>query len=171
MRSKNGFNEPNIEGGEVTITKFNKNGEKNESKVNYMPNKGSHLKGDVIKQLSKKQQRKLKKLERKGKKKKNKSAPKSFYRSEQWYQLRYQVLRKYEAKCMCCGRSPKEHGIVIHVNHIKPRSKYPKLELAFDNMQLLCAACNYGKSNIDNTDWRPLPSHDIYLIKEAQKHG
>ena len=66
---------------------------------------------------------------------------------------------------MCCGRSPKEHGIVIHVDHIKPRSKYPKLELAFDNMQLLCAACNYGKSNIDNTDWRPLPSHDIQLMK------
>jgi len=159
-----GFNEKQVECSPVKIIKYI-DGKGVESEIEYAPTKEKYLKGDVIKKLSKK---KLKKLN-KAKKKKNDAGNKSFYKSEQWYQLRYQVLRKYEAKCMCCGRSPKEHGIVIHVDHIKPRSKYPKLELVFDNMQLLCAACNYGKSNIDNTDWRPLPSHDIFLIKQAQK--
>lgn len=57
---------------------------------------------------------------------------------------------------MACGRSKKEHGIVIHVDHIQPRSKRPELALCFENLQLLCADCNLGKSNTDNTDWRPV---------------
>lgn len=78
-----------------------------------------------------------------------------FYSSREWYNLRYRVIRKYGAKCMACGMSPKEHGIVIHVDHIKPRSKFPELELEFNNMQCLCMACNLGKSNKDQTDWLP----------------
>lgn len=164
----NKFNVKEFQSDKVKVIKYI-NGKSVESEVDYMPTKPKFVKGDVIKRLTKKQQKSLKK--KKKDKRKNNTNNKSFYKSEQWFQLRYQVLRKYEAKCMCCGRSPRDHGIVIHVDHIKPRSKYPKLELAFDNMQLLCAACNYGKSNIDNTDWRPLPSHDIELIKQSQKMG
>jgi 5-methylcytosine-specific restriction endonuclease McrA len=51
--------------------------------------------------------------------------------------------------------SPKVHGIVIHIDHILPRSKYPELSLVFDNLQVLCESCNLGKSNKDETDWRP----------------
>ena len=80
---------------------------------------------------------------------------KGFYYSEEWLSLRYQVLRKYSAECMCCGRSKKKHNVVIHVDHIKPRSKYQYLQLCFDNLQLLCEDCNKGKSNKDETDWRP----------------
>ena len=158
MSYKNGFNEPNIEGGKVKIIKFTNGNKAKENLIAY--EKKQELKAN--KKNKAKRNRKVKKRVRL-------SSSKSFYKSEQWYQLRYQVLRKYEAKCMCCGRSSKEHGIVIHVDHIKPRSKYPSLALSFDNMQLLCAACNYGKSNIDNTDWRPLSSHDIHLIKETAK--
>ena len=43
---------------------------------------------------------------------------------------------------------------VMHVDHIKPRSKFPDLELEFDNLQILCKACNLGKSNKDQTDFR-----------------
>lgn len=86
---------------------------------------------------------------------KNYSSNDGFYSSKEWRKLRYQVLRKYSAECMCCGRSKKEHNIVIHVDHIKPRSKYPHLALDFQNLQLLCEDCNLGKSNIDETDWRP----------------
>lgn len=43
------------------------------------------------------------------------------------------------------------------MDHIKPRSKYPHLELVFNNLQILCKNCNQGKSNIDETDWRPRP--------------
>lgn len=79
-----------------------------------------------------------------------------FYSSKEWRQVRYQVIKKYGGGCMACGRSKKEHGIVIHVDHIQPRSKRPELALCFENLQLLCADCNLGKSNTDNTDWRPV---------------
>lgn len=78
-----------------------------------------------------------------------------FYSSREWRSLRARVLEKYECKCMMCGRSPKAHGIVIHVDHIKPRSKHPELSLDFNNLQLLCEDCNLGKSNKYSTDWRP----------------
>lgn len=104
------------------------------------------------------------KLTNKKKRKKKKQARKKhlihdslsseFYTSPEWRKLRYRVLRKYKAECVCCGRSKKDHGIVVHVDHIKPRSKHPKLSLEFKNMQVLCEDCNLGKSNIDDTDWR-----------------
>ncbi|MAF42865.1 MAG: hypothetical protein CMI54_01675 [Parcubacteria group bacterium] len=80
---------------------------------------------------------------------------KEFYYSDEWRRLRVRVLEKYKCKCMMCGRSPKKHGVVIHVDHIKPRSKNPELSLDFDNLQLLCEDCNLGKSNKYQTDWRP----------------
>lgn len=78
-----------------------------------------------------------------------------FYKSKEWRSLRVRVLEKYECKCMMCGHSPKEHGIVMHVDHIKPRSTHPHLQLREDNLQLLCEDCNLGKSNKYKTDWRP----------------
>lgn len=82
--------------------------------------------------------------------------PKSdeFLLSWEWKKLRMKVLVKYGATCMCCGAS-KDDGVRIHVDHIKPRSKFPKLALVEDNLQVLCDVCNQGKSNIDMTDWRP----------------
>ena len=54
---------------------------------------------------------------------------------------------------MKCGKSHVE----IHVDHIRPRSKFPKLELDFDNLQVLCKSCNKEKSNLHSTDYRPKP--------------
>ena len=99
-----------------------------------------------------------KKKKKKNKARRNKTSKKldqDFYSSDAWLELRVRVLEHYECKCMMCGESPKEHGIVIHVDHIKPRSKYPKLSLDFNNLQLMCAACNLGKGNKYETDWRP----------------
>lgn len=76
-----------------------------------------------------------------------------FYASREWKELRYRVLEKYGNECQCCGASRKT-GAVIHVDHIKPRSIYPDLELEFDNLQVLCDPCNIGKSNKFATDWR-----------------
>jgi len=78
-----------------------------------------------------------------------------FYSSDEWRSLRYRVLRKYSGECMCCGRSKKKHNVIIHVDHIKPRSRFPHLELSFENLQILCEDCNLGKSNTDCVDWRP----------------
>ena len=78
---------------------------------------------------------------------------KSFYLSREWRSLRVEALVKYGRKCCLCGRSPKE-GVILHVDHIKPRSKYPKLELDIENLQILCEDCNLGKSNKYEEKWR-----------------
>jgi hypothetical protein len=76
-----------------------------------------------------------------------------FQRTRRWAEVRHEALVKYGAKCQCCGAS-RLTGAVIHVDHIKPRSKYPHLELELDNLQVLCELCNIGKSNISEHDWR-----------------
>lgn len=73
-----------------------------------------------------------------------------FYRTREWLEARYKTLVKYGRVCQCCGST----SPILHVDHIKPRSKYPDLELSLDNLQVLCEACNIGKSNKDVTDWR-----------------
>lgn len=63
------------------------------------------------------------------------------------------VLTKRGARCECCGATPK-NGIAIHVDHIKPRRKYPELALEESNLQILCEVCNHGKGSWNETDWR-----------------
>lgn len=75
----------------------------------------------------------------------------TFLASDEWRALRYRVLTYYGRKCMCCNSTTNE----IHVDHIRPRSKYPELKLDFNNLQVLCIECNFGKSNVDQTDFRP----------------
>ena len=76
-----------------------------------------------------------------------------FLLSYEWRIVRMVALKRDGAKCCCCGASPKT-GSVMHVDHIKPRRKYPHLALDPDNLQVLCSVCNHGKSNWDSTDWR-----------------
>lgn len=81
---------------------------------------------------------------------------KEFYLTKPWLELRYFVLKKHAIEhgriCLLCGNSNKP----LHVDHIKPRSKFPELELDPYNLQVLCESCNLGKSNKDDTDWRNL---------------
>lgn len=79
--------------------------------------------------------------------------PDSFYSSEPWLRIRYEALRIHGARCQCCGRS-RHDNLTMHVDHIKPRSRFPNLELDINNLQILCNECNIGKSNTDSTDWR-----------------
>ena len=76
-----------------------------------------------------------------------------FYDSQAWQSLRYQALSRANGCCELCGQS-KSDGVIIQVDHIKPRSKFPHLELDLNNLQVLCKPCNLGKSNKDSTDWR-----------------
>ena len=73
----------------------------------------------------------------------------SFYTSRDWLSLRYKALVTHGRACMACGASDR-----LHVDHIKPRSKYPELELDLSNLQVLCRECNLGKGADDETDWR-----------------
>lgn len=75
-----------------------------------------------------------------------------FLRSREWLELRYLALKLAGGRCQCCGATA-EDGARIHVDHIKPRSKYPRLALQLNNLQILCGECNIGKSNTDKTDW------------------
>lgn len=76
-----------------------------------------------------------------------------FYNSREWKALRYEALKLHGGRCQCCGASPAT-GATLHVDHIKPRSKFPHLALVLSNLQVLCEDCNLAKSNTDETDWR-----------------
>lgn len=74
-----------------------------------------------------------------------------FYQSFEWRRLRFSILKKYDRRCMCCGTIEGK----IHVDHIKPLRKNWHLRLDPTNLQVLCAECNHGKGNWDETDFRP----------------
>lgn len=76
-----------------------------------------------------------------------------FYTSREWLALRYEALKRSGRTCAVCGMG-KEDGVKLHVDHIKPRSLYPQLELSLENLQVLCEGCNLGKGNRDEIDWR-----------------
>lgn len=80
-----------------------------------------------------------------------------FLDSYEWRRLRMVVIKKRGRRCECCGATPADGVTVIHVDHIKPRKKYPELALAESNLQVLCGVCNHGKGNWDETDWRAAP--------------
>ncbi len=75
----------------------------------------------------------------------------AFFNSKQWKELRYKVLKQSDGRCSACKRK----HIVLHVDHIKSRFKYPELALDITNLQVLCEPCNIGKGSWDETDWRP----------------
>lgn len=77
---------------------------------------------------------------------------KDFYRSKAWAILRQRAFRKYGNACQCCGARPP--AVRLNVDHIKPRSRYPRLALRLSNLQILCAACNRGKGSRFTDDWR-----------------
>lgn len=78
----------------------------------------------------------------------------TFTNSQEWKEIRGRVLDKYGRKCMKCGFVP-GRGQCINVDHIKPRAYYPELALEFNNLQVLCPACNREKGNKHATDYRP----------------
>lgn len=76
-----------------------------------------------------------------------------FYDSARWRELRYTILKRDGARCALCGATARK-GVILHVDHIIPRSVDPAREWDPDNLQVLCEACNLGKSNRDKTDFR-----------------
>lgn len=77
----------------------------------------------------------------------------AFLNTYEWRRVRMEAIKKYGARCQCCGAVP-GNGIIINVDHIKPRRLYPDLALDITNLQILCNVCNHGKGNWDMTDWR-----------------
>jgi len=58
--------------------------------------------------------------------------------------LRFDVMKRDDFKCRACGASPAtDPKVILHVDHIIPRSKGGKTTL--ENLQTLCKDCNLGK--------------------------
>lgn len=76
----------------------------------------------------------------------------AFLASFEWRQARFATLKRYGAKCQCCGATPAT-GAVMNVDHIKSRRRRPELALDLENLQVLCGDCNHGKGN-DEVDFR-----------------
>ena len=72
---------------------------------------------------------------------------KEFYRTKEWRRVRWHVLSCSNGQCAMCGATARSTGQPMHVDHIKPRSKFPHLELVRSNLQVLCADCNVGKGS------------------------
>ncbi len=66
--------------------------------------------------------------------------------------LRWQVFARDHWRCVACGRHGAMEGVILHVDHIVPRSKGGAD--ALNNYQTLCWECNLGKGNRDSTDLR-----------------
>ncbi len=110
------------------------------------------------------QAKKIRRGKRKRKKKKTKTVSPvpsqkppvrvvGFYESDEWRLVRYEALKFNDGRCALCGHG-RSDGVKLHVDHIKPRSKYPKLELSLSNLQVLCENCNAGKGARHADDWR-----------------
>jgi 5-methylcytosine-specific restriction endonuclease McrA len=80
----------------------------------------------------------------------------AFLNSQEWIELRYQVLRSSDGRCCLCGHGAAD-GTKLNVDHIKSRRTHPSLALTRSNLQVLCTRCNRGKGNRAD-DWRRLPS-------------
>ena len=70
-----------------------------------------------------------------------------------WQQVRFEALRCSGGRCCLCGATAKS-GVTLHVDHIKPKSRYPLLAFELSNLQVLCADCNLGKGNRSEDDFR-----------------
>lgn len=117
----------------------------------------------LVKQPKARKQKKHKsKAPNRAKKKSN-----GFYSSWEWKKARYDAIKKYAQRCMCCGWrvGDTEYGYLV-VDHIKPRSKFPQLSLDVNNLQILCNDCNMGKSNDSIDDWRDMDEHFKAVTQE-----
>ena len=79
----------------------------------------------------------------------------NFYNSQQWRELKRKAFKRYGRKCQATGLTEKD-GIVLSVDHIKPRSKRPDLALKLSNVQILELGLNKTKGARIVKDWRPL---------------
>lgn len=81
--------------------------------------------------------------------------PDVFYKSWRWKELRLIALDQCGRRCCSCGATPRpDNQVVLHVDHIKPLRIHPKLALDISNLQVLCEACNQGKSWYKSSDYR-----------------
>ena len=87
-----------------------------------------------------------------------------FYKSHKWAILRYAALKRNNGACELCGKC-KHDGAILQVDHIVGIRNDWHRHADPQNLQVLCKACNWGKWNLDSTDWREPSLH--VLMGEA----
>jgi len=65
----------------------------------------------------------------------------SFVYSPAWRSLRLQALRRDGYRCVKCGVDVSQPG-QARVDHILPRSSYPRLALVLSNTRTMCSRCD-----------------------------
>lgn len=85
--------------------------------------------------------------------------------SNDWRYLRKKVFKIQGDRCLKCGKKTSR----MHVDHIKPKSRFPHLEYKIDNLQVLCQDCNREKSFDKIADYRG-SNHLIALLKEIKSN-
>ena len=60
--------------------------------------------------------------------------------------LRFRVLMRDKFRCVYCGRSPREDGVKLEVDHVHPKSKGGSDTM--DNLVAACRDCNQGKKDL-----------------------
>ena len=88
-----------------------------------------------------------------------------FYQTKEWKSLRAWALKKYGAKCQKCSSTQD-----IQVDHILPRSLFPRLKLNKANLGILCKACNLKKAARIEKDYRTIRFRiHYYMINLLKK--
>jgi len=65
--------------------------------------------------------------------------------------LRAAVLKRDNFQCVACGRNPKDHGVILHVDHIDSVARSGVDIPEIEELQTLCEDCNLGKGTQE--DW------------------
>jgi len=65
------------------------------------------------------------------------------YYPKEFYEIRPEVIKRFEDKCFLCGE------IANEIHHID----YDKMNNSIDNLMLLCSSC-HGKTNYDRDYWK-----------------
>lgn len=67
-----------------------------------------------------------------------------FYESQEWKQLRQQILARDHYECQWCKAEGRvtTTDTILEVDHIKELEHYPQLALDPDNLRTLCKDCH-----------------------------
>lgn len=71
----------------------------------------------------------------------------AFYKSKSWTQLRNEYISEHPLCVRCLAYGKLTAGKIV--DHKRPRSERPDLELEWDNLQTMCHACHNIKTAED----------------------
>lgn len=92
-------------------------------------------------------------------------------------ELRDYLLKEQQFLCAYCMNSIENHPSLTKIEHYKPRSKYPNLQLTYNNLHVVCIGKNDNFTHCDTTKDNeeiiisPLMKNDIDKIKYIKSNN